>query len=381
MNAAPSATPTETAEAGRTIVAKIGTSSITDATGAIDRACVEKFCAEVAGLRSHGNRVVVVTSGAIAAGLPELGMGGPRRPANIETLQAVATVGQSALMGMYREVFGRLGVVAGQVLLVPLDFVIRSQYVHAAATLRKLLDLGVVPIVNENDAVADDEIRWGDNDRLAALVANLVQADLLVLLTDTAGVLTADPRRNADASLITEIVEFDQFLTSRAGGAGTPRGSGGMASKLTAARVASLSGVPTVIADAQRPDVLADASAGVAGVGTLVRASAQRLPARKLWIGFAVGSQGEIAVDSGARAALERGKSLLAIGVKSVSGTFDAGAPVEVSEVGGAVFAKGLARHSSDDLHQAAGRRREDLPPGAPHVVIHANDLVVLPDS
>ena len=208
---------------------------------------------------------------------------------------------------------------AGQVLLVPLDFVIRTQYVHAASTLCKLLDLGVVPVVNENDAVADDEIRWGDNDRLAALVANLVQADLLVLLTDTAGVLTEDPRRNADASLIAEIVEFDRHLTSLAGGAGSDRGSGGMASKLTAARVASLSGVTTVIADAKRQGVLADAAAGTAGVGTLVRASAQRMPARKLWIGFAVGSAGEITVDSGARAALERGKSLLAIGVRSVS--------------------------------------------------------------
>ncbi len=381
MNAAGGTTPETGTPAGRTIVAKIGTSSVTDAAGAIDRAAIEKLCSEVADLRSLGNRVVVVTSGAIAAGLPELGMGGDRRRVNMETLQAVATVGQSALMGIYREVFAALGVVAGQVLLVPLDFVIRSQYVHAAATLQKLLELGVVPIVNENDAVADDEIRWGDNDRLAALVANLVQADLLVLLTDTAGVLTEDPRRNSNASLIEEIVEFDHYLTRRAGGAGTQRGSGGMASKLTAARVASLSGVPTVIADAKRPAVLADATAGVAGVGTLVRASAQRLPARKLWIGFAVGSQGEISVDAGARAALERGKSLLAIGVKSVSGTFDAGAPVEVREAGGEVFAKGLARHSSDDLRDAAGRRREDLPPGAPHVVIHANDLVVLPNS
>ena len=368
-------------QAVRTIVAKIGTSSVTDDAGAIDRAPIEKFCNEVVALRSQGCRVVVVTSGAIAAGLPELGMGGDRRPSSMETLQAVATVGQSALMGMYREVFSGLGVVAGQVLLVPLDFVIRTQYVHAATTLRKLLDLGVVPVVNENDAVADDEIRWGDNDRLAALVANLVQADLLVLLTDTAGVLTSDPRRDSQASLIEEIVEFDHHLQSRVGGAGTDRGSGGMASKLTAARVASLSGVPTVIADAKRPGVLVDAEAGVAGVGTLVRASPQRLPARKLWIGFAVGSQGEVEVDSGARAALERGKSLLAIGVRSVSGTFDAGAPVEVREAGGEVFAKGLARHSSDELQAAAGRRREDLPAGAPHVVVHANDLVVLPGS
>ena len=381
MTTGAAARPAVEPPAARTIVAKIGTSSITDSGGTIDRASIEKFCFEVAALRSQGHRVVMVTSGAIAAGLPELGMGGDRRPKSIETLQAVATVGQSALMGMYREVFSGLGVVAGQVLLVPLDFVIRTQYVHASATLLKLLELGVVPIVNENDAVADDEIRWGDNDRLAALVANLVQADLLVLLTDTAGVHTEDPRRNSNASLIEEIVEFDHHLQSRAGGAGTVRGSGGMASKLTAARVASLSGVPTVIADAKRPDVLADAAAGVVGVGTLVRASAQRLPARKLWIGFAVGSQGEVAVDSGARAALERGKSLLAIGVRSVSGTFDAGAPVEVREAGGEVFAKGLARHGSDELRTAAGRRREDLPPGAPHVVVHANDLVVLPGS
>ena len=364
---------------GRTVVAKIGTSSITDDGGAIRREAIEKLCSEVAVLRDRGDRVVVVTSGAIAAGLPELGMDGDRRSVSMETLQAVATVGQSALMGMYRDVFSRLGIVAGQVLLVPLDFVIRSQYVHAAATLRKLLELGVVPIVNENDAVADDEIRWGDNDRLAALVANLVQADLLVLLTDTAGVLTEDPRRNSNASLIKEIVDFDHHLRRGAGGAGTDRGSGGMASKITAARVASLSGVPTVIADAARSSVLADAVAGVAGVGTLVRAAAHRLPARKLWIGFAVVSQGEVVVDPGARAALEQGKSLLAIGMSAVSGSFDAGAPVEVREAGGEVFAKGLVRHSSQELSSAAGRRREALPAGAPNVVIHANDLVVLP--
>ncbi len=363
---------------GRVVVAKIGTSSITDERGAIDRAAVEKFCAEVAGLRSAGHRTVVVTSGAIAAGLPELGMACEGRSVSAETLQAVATVGQSALMGIYREVFSGHGIVAGQVLLVPLDFVIRNQYVHASSTLRKLLDLGVVPVVNENDAVADDEIRWGDNDRLAALVANLVHADLLVLLTDTAGVLTDDPRRNSDASLISEIVEFDHRLARRAGGAGTARGSGGMASKITAARVASLSGVPTVIADASRVNVLADAVEGTVPVGTLVRASGQRLPARKLWIAFAVGSHGEVVVDTGARAALEQGKSLLAIGVRSVTGDFDAGAPVEVREAGGAVFAKGLARHSSEDLSQAAGRRRDELPAGAPHIVIHANDLVVL---
>ena len=219
----------------------------------------------------------------------------------------------------------------------------------------------------------------GDNDRIAALVANLVHADLLVLLTDTPGVLTADPRRDAEASLIEEIIEIDHQLERRAGGAGSARGSGGMASKLTAAKVASWSGVPTVIAHAQRDNVLRDAVAGVAGVGTMVRAKQSRMPARKLWIGFAVGSQGELVVDPGARAALQRGKSLLAIGVCEISGTFDSGSPVEVRELDGAVFAKGLARHGSAELREVAGRRSGDLPPGAPHVVIHADDLVVLP--
>ena len=287
-----------------TVVAKIGTSSITDRRGVIDRDCIVKFCDEVATLRARDCRVVIVTSGAIAAGLPELGMSADRRSAvGMNTLQAVATVGQSALMGIYREVLASMGIVAGQVLLVPLDFLIRTQYVHAAATLRKLLELGVVPVVNENDAVADDEIRWGDNDRLAALVANLVQADMLVLLTDTAGVLTDDPRRDSTASLISEIVDFDRQLAERVGGAGSARGSGGMASKLAAARVASLSGVPTVIADASRPGVLAGAVAEDTGIGTLVRASPQRLSARKLWIGFAVSARGQIEIDAGARGA------------------------------------------------------------------------------
>ncbi len=362
----------------RTVVAKVGTSSITDDVGVIDPAAIGKLCDEVAELRSAGHQVVMVTSGAIAAGLPELGFAGSR-PSDVKTLQAVSTVGQSALMGVYGHALARHGLVAGQVLLVPFDFVIRSQYVHASGTLRRLLELGAVPVVNENDAIADDEIRWGDNDRIAALVANLVQADLLVLLTDTEGVLTADPRLDANASLISEIVEIDQQLEQRAGGAGTSRGSGGMASKLTAARIASWSGVTSVIADAKRAGVLVDAVAGVSGVGTVVRARKNRLPARKLWIGFALGAQGEVVVDSGARAALERGKSLLAIGVRDLTGSFPSGAPVEVREVGGGVFAKGLVRPNSDELAEVAGRRSTELAPDRPHIVIHADDLVVVP--
>ncbi|MEM9200797.1 MAG: glutamate 5-kinase [Actinomycetota bacterium] len=361
------------------VVVKIGTSSITDDEGAVDRSPIAKLCGEVAGLRSNGIDVVVVTSAAIAAGLPELGLGGPKRPTDAITLQAVATVGQSALMEVYRTELGGHGLVAGQVLLVPQDFITRSQYLHARQTLNRLLELGVVPIVNENDAIADDEIRWGDNDRIAALVANLVDAQRLVLLTDTEGLLTADPRIDDSASLIDEIRQIGQQHEALAGGAGTVRGSGGMASKLAAAKIASWSGVDTVIARASRDDVVAQAVTEPPTVGTTVRARADKLPARKAWIAFAVVGQGQIVVDRGARRALESGKSLLAAGVRAVEGRFDPGAPVDVADTDGVVFAKGLARHGSGEIGRAAGHRSGDLPAGAPAVVIHADDLVTIP--
>src|SRR5579864_2639128 len=191
-------------------------------------------------------------------------------------------------MATWDAAFAAHGVVPGQVLLAPLDFVNRQQYLHARQTLSVLLSLGVVPVINENDAVADDEIRFGDNDRLAALVAHLLRADLLILLTDTPGLLTADPRRDADASLIEEVLEIDAALEGLATAGGSERGSGGMASKLAAAKMAAWSGVRVVIAAASRPGVLMDAAAGVSGVGTVVVPRAHRLPARKLWIAFAV---------------------------------------------------------------------------------------------
>jgi glutamate 5-kinase len=368
-------------EAGKcTVVAKVGSSSITDDHGAIAVASVAKLCAEVAQLRSLGHRCIIVTSGAIAAGLPLLGLGGTRRPRDAQTLQAVSAVGQGRLIGHYMDALAGHGLVGGQVLLAPLDFVTRSQYLHARGTMQRLLDLGVVPVVNENDAIADDEIRFGDNDRLAALVAHLVDADHLVLLTDTPGVFTADPRRHAAASLIEEIVEFDHELESVAGGTGTVRGSGGMASKLAAAKIATWSGVRTVIAHADRDDVLLDAVNGVSGVGTVFVPKSHRLPARKLWIAFAVAAEGQVTVDDGARRALlERNVSLLAAGVVGVDGSFDAGAAVEVRGPDGVVFAKGLSRHAATALRAIAGRRTSELPDGAPHEVIHRDDLVMLP--
>lgn len=361
------------------IVVKIGSSSITDGAGHVARAPLEKLCAEVAELRASGHRAVIVTSGAIAAGLPALGLD-RARPSDLATLQAVSAVGQSRLMRVYDDVLGGHGLIGGQVLLAQLDFVHRQQYVHASQTLTRLLELGVVPVVNENDAVTDDEIRYGDNDRLAALVAHLVQAHVLVLLTDTPGMFTADPRLDATASLIEEILEVDHELERAAGGTRSERGSGGMASKLAAAKIAAWSGVRAVIAGADRAGVLAAAVAGEAGVGTVIHPRARRLPARKLWIAFAVGSSGTIVVDDGARRALvERGRSLLPAGVVSVEGSFDAEQAVEIADTSGQVFAKGLSRHPAGRVKDWAGRRTLELPPDVPHEVVHRDDLVVLP--
>ena len=314
--------------------------------------------------------MVVVTSGAISAGWAALGRG-EQRPSDPAVLQAVSAVGQHRLMRLWQDSLEPHGLLAGQVLLAPLDFVHRTQYLHARGTLRRLLDLGVVPVVNENDAVADEEIRFGDNDRLAALVAHLVGAQVLVLLTDAPGLLTADPRRNSEASLIEEVVEIDHQLERLAGGPGSGMGSGGMASKLAAAKIATWSGVEAVIADAGRPGVLAAALAGETGAGTVFRARERRLSARKLWIAFALGSSGSLAVDEGARAALtERGRSLLAPGVTGVTGGFRPGDAVEIGGPDGQVFAKGLVRVPAERAGEWMGRRSQ--------VVVHRDDLVLV---
>jgi glutamate 5-kinase len=345
------------------VVVKVGSSSVTTET-------VARLCDEIASARDAGHTVVVVTSGAIAAGWSALGRG-EQRPSDPAVLQAVSAVGQHRLMRMWQDGLDPHHTLAGQVLLAPLDFVHRTQYLHARGTLRHLVVLGVVPVVNENDAVADEEIRFGDNDRLAALVAHLVGAQLLVLLTDAPGLLTADPRVSGEASLIEEVVEIDHQLEQLAGGPGSAAGSGGMASKLAAAKIATWSGVETVIADAARPGVLAAALAGEPGAGTVFRARAGRLSARKLWIAFALGASGNLTVDEGARAALtERGRSLLAAGVIAVAGTFGPEDAVEIAGPDGTVFAKGLVRLHADRADEWMGRRSQ--------VVVHRDDLVLV---
>ncbi len=357
------------------VVVKIGTSSVTASDGAVDTLALDKLCTEVANARRSDHEIVIVTSGAVTAGAQVLGID---RPSDARTLQAVSAVGQIELMRVYRELLGARGLVAGQALLAPLDFMVRQQYVHARSTIEILLGMGVIPVVNENDAIADDELRYGDNDRLAALVANLVNADLLLLLTDAPGLLTADPRIDPEASLIEQVVEVDQELRDLAGGAGA-NGSGGMASKLEAARMATWTGVRAVIAAADRVGVVQDAIEGRPGVGTGFEPRKRRLAARKLWIAFAVAAAGSIVVDEGARRALVEGnRSLLAAGVVDVDGSFHADEGVEIRDTHGEVFAKGLSRLSSDELSAVKGLRSGELPEGISHETVHRDDLVIL---
>lgn len=360
------------------IVAKIGSSSITR-DGLPDREQLDRLAEEVAAIRDDGHRVLVVTSGAIATGLPGMGLS-PEDSHSDAVLRAASAVGQISLMGAFDDRFAVAGLGVGQVLLAPTDFMFRRRYLKSKGTLAAMLEAGVVPVINENDAIADDEIRFGDNDRLGALVAHLIEADLLVLLTDTAGLFTADPRVDTSASLIEEIREIDQSMEDAAGGVGSSVSTGGMASKLAAAKIASWSGVETVIASATRPHVLRQAVDRVEGVGTRFVARDQRLAARKLWIAFAVPALGRIVVDAGARRALEeRNGSLLPAGIRSTEGNFAIDDAVEIADLDGVVFAKGQVRWSSDQLKNDAGKQTADLPTGTPDVVVHKDDLVVLP--
>jgi glutamate 5-kinase len=358
------------------VVVKIGTSSVTTAAGEVDEAAVARLCGEVATLRTTGHDVVVVTSGAVTAGVAAMRLPSGR-PSDAITLQALSGVGQHRLMRVYDDALGRHGLLAAQVLLAPLDFVHRAQYVHARRTLRRILELGVVPVVNENDAVADDEIRFSDNDRLAALVAHLLRAGLLVLLTDTPGLLSADPRVDPAATLVAE-VRRGEMPAAAAGGPGSA-GSGGMASKLAAATMAAWSGVRAVIAGAGRPGVLAAAVAGDPSVGTVFPPEDRHLSARKLWIAWALPPAGRVRVDAGARQALtERGTSLLPAGVTAVDGAFEPDDAIDIAGPDGDVFARGIARLPSSRAADWLGRRTTELPAGLAAELVHRDDLVLV---
>ena len=354
-----------------TVVVKIGSSSLTGGRPGLDNVALRRVVAQVVSLRERGHPVVLVTSAAVAAGLPALGIEG--RPTDVPGLQAAAAVGQSRLMQAYTQAFDQYGVTVGQVLLTRNVLADRDQYLHARQAFERLLELGVVPIVNENDTVAIEELRLGDNDRLAAMVGHLVNAGLLLLLTDTSGIFSADPRTDEGATLLRAIEHTDSVLDELTRGGAGPQGSGGISTKIAAARMAAWSGVPTVIAPADAEQVALAAVEG-GDVGTWIEPRSQRLPARKLWIAFGQPSEGRITIDAGARTAITRGgSSLLPVGVTGVEGEFRAGAAAEVTGPDGTLVAKGVSRFGAEDLRRRAGHRSENG-----EVAIHRDDLIVL---
>jgi glutamate 5-kinase len=359
---------------GGVVVAKIGSSSLTNDGLSLNDEAIGRIVQQVSDSWRAGHPTVLVTSAAVAAGLGALGR--MSRPSDVPSLQVAAAVGQGRLMERYSRAFSEQGMVAGQILLTKSVLADREQYLHARQALERMLVDGVVPIVNENDTVAVEELRLGDNDRMAALVAHLVRAQLLVLLTDTAGLLSADPRVDESATLLTEVSHTDRLLDELSGARSGPLGSGGVGSKIAAARMAAWSGVPTVIGSSRAPNGLGQAIAGE-DVGTWVEPRSERMPARKLWIAFGQPAEGTVSIDEGARTALlANGRSLLAVGVKQVAGTFDPGSAVEIHTLDSTVVGKGIVRMSSAELARSIGSER----PEPSLVVVHRDDLVVLAD-
>lgn len=357
------------------IVVKIGSSSLTDEVGRIKIEMISSVAKQVAEARLLGHEIVVVTSGAVAAGVAGLSLS--ERPSDLQTLQALSAVGQPLLMAAYQQQLATHRLICAQVLLVPFDFVDRTQYLHARSTIEKLLELGCVPIINENDALANDGIRYGDNDHLSALLSHLVSADLLILLTDTDGLYTDDPRVNSDAKIISVVRADDPLLAVSTSGAGTSRGSGGMASKLAAARIASWSGVTAVIASAQKVDAVLSAINGK-DVGTRFLPHDRHLSSRKLWIAFASEVAGTVVIDDGAREALTtKGTSLLPAGVVKVNGDFEKGSTIEIVDAHGFVIGRGMSAISSQQAELCLGKRTSEVAGLGVNEVVHRDDLVV----
>ena len=366
----------------RLAVVKVGSSSLRGEDGRLDRDQVASLADQIVRARQDGTRIVLVSSGAVAAGMGLIGL--DRRPTDLPTLQACAAAGQGELIHEYQKHLVGHGLTCAQILLSQDDFVRRSRYLNARTTLHRLLELGLVPIINENDAVATEELAYGDNDHLAALVASMLDAQLLLLLSDVEGLYDGDPRSGDPAvSLIDTVEDVTGLDLSAIGGTGSYVGSGGMRTKVEAARVAVSSTAHAVVANARRPDVISDALGG-RPVGTWFVPQERRLEARRLWIGFALNVHGRIHVDDGAADALRRrGTSLLAVGVTGADGSFSSGDAVEVVDPAGAVVARGLSNFTVDDVRRLAGRSTasaaEAFGAAYSREVIHRDDLVVLP--
>ncbi|NJD61099.1 MAG: glutamate 5-kinase [Deltaproteobacteria bacterium] len=366
----------------RRIIVKLGSGTLTDASFGLRETTIRSLAAQVAGLReSRGIEVVVVTSGAIAAGRKKLGIAD--RPRTVALKQAAAAVGQTTLMRAYERAFEKRGLKVGQLLLTHEDFENRERYLNAKHTLETLLAHGIVPIINENDTVATEEIRLGDNDHLAALVTQLIGADLLLLLTDSDALYTRDPRRHPDAKRIPILAGVDDSLLRSSAGKSGPAGTGGMGSKLLAARVVTAWGTPAVIAGGLSRRSILDVLDGKETGTLILPGGGARARSRKLWIAHALQAHGTISVDDGAKKVLlEGGKSLLPAGILGVTGTFRKGDAVSIGDRRGRAFAQGIASWSSEQVKRGMGKKsaevRSILGEDIPAEVVHRDNLTIL---
>lgn len=361
------------------MVVKVGSSSVAHATGKPNLYQIESLVRQLADLCNQGKEVILVTSGAIGTGAGRLGLN--RRPKTIPEKQAAAAVGQGVLMHIYEKFFAEYGVTVGQVLLTREDFSDRRRFLNARNALHALLQMGVIPVINENDTVAVDEIKLGDNDNLSALVAGLVDAELLVLLSDIEGLFTADPRHDPEARLIRDVEEITPQIEALAGGAGSKLGTGGMATKLQAARIAMHSGVVTVIARAEDKDIVRRVLAGEEA-GTVFWPLANKLENKKRWIAYSSAVCGKVFIDEGAARALARqGKSLLPSGVTGVEGVFEIGNTVRILGPDGREVARGISNYSSEEISRIKGVQTRDICRILGHKdydeVVHRNNLVL----
>lgn len=372
-------TPSVVASATR-IVIKVGSSLVTNEGRGLDHTAVSAWAEQIAHLRQRGKEVVLVSSGAVAEGMARLGW--RYRPTNMHELQAAAAVGQMGLVQAYETAFTRHGLKSAQILLTHEDLVDRQRYLNARTTLFALLRLGVVPIVNENDTVVTDEIRFGDNDTLSALVTNLIEAEVLIILTDQRGLYSSDPRRDPSARFINDASAGDPALEAMAGGAGSNIGTGGMYTKIIAAKRAAGSGAHTVIASGREPELLSRLAEGES-IGTTLRANEARWSARKRWLVDHLRLRGRLVLDDGAVRAISReGKSLLPIGVSGVLGEFERGDVVACQDAEGREWARGLVNYSAADtrriLRQPSHRIVDILGSMNEPELVHRDNLVVL---
>jgi glutamate 5-kinase len=361
------------------IVVKVGSSSVAYANGKPNLDQIGSLVRQLSGLHKQGKEVMLVTSGAIGTGAGRLGLTG--RPRTIPAKQAAAAVGQGILMHIYEKLFSDYGVTVGQVLLTREDFSDRRRFLNAGNTLHALLQFGVIPVINENDTVAVDEIKLGENDTLSALVAGLVDAELLILLSDIQGLYTADPRKDHDAKLIREVGEITPAIESLAGGVGSKMGSGGMITKIQAARIASHSGVFTVLTSTSEKDIILRIMAGEQ-VGTVFLPSANKLENKKRWIAYSSALCGKIHVDDGAAAALvKKGKSLLPSGVTAAEGVFEIGSTVSIVGPDQREIGRGITCYSSVEIDLIKGSQTKEISRILGYKdydeVVHRNNLVL----